>query len=280
MKKAIVSHIRPHLDEVLAAWMLKKYLPELKDAALEFIPTGKDGGQNDLDPDKVYVGVGRGQFDEHKGNENDCAASLVFKHLLELKTAIDDLELRGLAKLVEWVKEGDLGLLHKIPNRAFGAQSILAYHRQRPSGSDQDTMEFGFGLCEDLLASQMDVARLEEDWSARTEFTSIYGPAVALVSSVRDVDAYAYLHGFDLVVYISKERDYHNIRAYAGSGIDLTPLHMQLKQVEPDADWYFHHSKKMLICGGSLTAGARTSKLTLEWIIDTLTPNYVRQQRY
>ena len=29
----------------------------------------------------VGLRVGRGRFDQHKGDENDCAASLVFKHL-------------------------------------------------------------------------------------------------------------------------------------------------------------------------------------------------------
>ncbi len=279
MKQTIVSHIRPHLDEVAAAWMLKKYLPECRDADLGFIPTGKDGGKKDVEPDKIYVGVGRGPFDEHKGDENDCAASLVFKHLLERKIPIDGLQLRGLAKLVEWVREGDLGLQGRVPNRTFGVHSILAYHRNI-AGGDQAVMNLGFALCDALLASQMDVAQLEEDWDKRTEFESVYGPAVAYVSSCRDQDSFAYQHGFELVVYVNKERTYHNIRAFAGSRIDLTPIHMAIKQIEPEADWYFHHSKKMLICGGDLTAGAKTSKLSLEWIIDALTPNYVRQQRY
>ncbi len=280
MSKTIVSHIRPHLDEVLAAWMLKRYLPEFKDAALEFIPTGKDGGEKAVVPGKDYVGVGRGRFDEHKGDESDCAASLVFKHLLEQKVEIDSLQLRGLAKLVEWVREGDLGLQNRIPNRTFGVHSILAYHRALSGQGDQGVMALGFTICDALLASQMDVAQLEEDWDKRTEFVSIYGPAVAFISSCRDQDTFAYQHGFDLAVYINKERTYHNIRAFAGSRIDLTPLYLQLKQVEPEADWYFHHSKKMLICGGDLTAGARSSKLSLEWLVDALTPNYVRQQRY
>jgi len=269
------------MDEVLSAWMLIRYLPEFKDAKLEFIPTGKDGGQKAVEPGKTYVGVGRGVFDEHKGDEHDCAASLVFKHLLAQKAAIDDLELRGLAKLVEWVKEGDLGLQNRVPGRTFWPQSILAYHRQQNGVGDEAVMRLGFTICDALLASQTDVAKLEEDWANRIEFESIYGPAVAFATSARDADSFAYLHGFDLAIFISKERDYHNIRAYAGSRIDLTPLYLQLKQIEPGADWYFHHSKKMLICGGDLTAGAaRTSKLSLEWIVDALTPNYVRQQRY
>jgi hypothetical protein len=279
--KTIVTHIRPHLDEVLAIWLLRRYLPEeYKDAGIEFIPTDEGGGKRDDDPDKVYVGVGRGEFDEHKGDLYDCAASLIFKHLLGKGVKIADLELRGLAKLVEHVREGDIGLQHKVPNRTFAIQSILAYHRRAAGRGDQEVMNMGFEICDALLLSQMDVATLEEDWDKRIEFESIYGPAVAYASSARDADAFAYQHGFDLVIYISKERNYHNIRAYAGSEIDLSPIYLQLKQVEPNAGWFLHHSKRMLICGGELTGFAKTSKLTLEWVIDTLTPNYVRRQRY
>jgi len=279
--KTIVTHIRPHLDEVLAVWLLKRYLPEeFKEAMIEFIPTDESGGKRDDDPDKVYVGVGRGQFDEHKGDQGDCAASLVFKYIWEKGVKFDDLEFRGLAKLVDYVREGDIGLQHKRPFRTFAVQSILAYHRRASGQKDQGVMDLGFTLCDALLLSQKDLAQLEEDWSQRTEFESIFGPAVAYASSARDADAFAYQQGFDLVIYISKERNYHNIRAYAGKNIDLSPIYMQLKQVEPNAGWYLHHSKRMLICGGELTEFAKTSKLTLEWIIDMLTPNYVRRQRY
>jgi len=276
--KTIVTHIRPHLDEVLAIWLLKRYLPEFQDAKVEFIPTSDAKAADG--PDKVNVGIGRGMFDEHKGDIHDCAASLIFRHLQERGVKFDSLELRGLAKLVEWVREGDTGLLGRMPYSTFSVHSILLYHRDLAERGDDSLMDIGFKICDSLLAAQKDVAVLEEDWDKRTEFTSIYGPAVAFTTSARDADSFAYQHGFDLVAFVSKERNYHNIRAFAGSNIDLTPIYLQVKQVEPNVPWYLHHSKKMLICGGERTAIKDTSKLTLDWIVDALTPNYVRQQRY
>ena len=278
--KTIVTHIRPHVDEVAAVWLLKRYLPEeYRDAKIEYIATDEHGGKCDLSPDKTHVGVCRGEFDEHKGDLDDCAASLILKHVRKSGAKFDALESRGLEKLIDWVKLGDTGQLHKMPHHSFSPHAILSFHRQI-TGSDDAVMSLGLTLCDALFEAQKNEAVIEDDWKERIEFQSVYGPAVAVNTSARDIESYAFQHGFDLVVYVSKERNYHNIRAYAGSRIDLTPVYVQITHIEPDAGWYLHHSKKMIICGGDLTNFAKTSKLTLEWIADMLTPNYVRQQRY
>lgn len=272
----LITHLRPHLDDACAVWLLRRYLPAAKDAPIEFVPTGTaDSG----DPEAVMVGIGRGKFDEHKGDLDDCSASLVLKHL-KSGSLIPESDLPAIERLVGWVKLEDTGRLFKVEKREFTVPVILEHFYDHVGGDSAQETDLAFKMLEGLFLGQRNWLAVENDWKNRVEFESVFGPAVALKSDARSIDAYAYSHGFDLVVYVNKSRSYHNIRAAAESRIDLTPIHLELQHVDHQADWFFHHSKKLLICGSELDPKARPSKLSLEWLVDMLTPNYVRKRRY
>jgi len=74
-------------------WLLLRYAPESKGAKLEFIVTNAVGGKVKDDPDYVYIGVGRGKFDEHKGDVGQCATTLVFNDL-KVRATWDAIERR------------------------------------------------------------------------------------------------------------------------------------------------------------------------------------------
>lgn len=91
----IVTHRRPHLDEIIGIWLLKKFggkeFPGIKDAAIDFTdagdrtPNGKSWREWH-DQGYVLVGIGGGRFDEHANQVKDkkeghCAASLIAKAL-------------------------------------------------------------------------------------------------------------------------------------------------------------------------------------------------------
>lgn len=267
--KTLVTHYRPHLDDICAFWILKRYLPEAKDAALAFTATGPGGGVMHDDADTVCVGVGRGMFDEHKGDVGDCATTLVFKHVMA-KIEIDAQELRALRKIVDWALLEDTGKLSTVPFRDFTLPVLIELFPAGP-GSDAKVTELGFAVLDALLVVQRNVVRIEDDWAKRREFDSRYGKAVALESSARKIDTYAYAKGFPLAVIVDPDRTYHTVRADAAADIDLTPAWEKIRERDPQADWYFHHSKKMLICGGDHAPGARPSSLSLDDLIGILT---------
>ncbi len=62
--KILVTHINPHLDDIAAIWLFKKFHPDFKEANIEFISASRD--KADESADRVYVGTGGGKFDEHK----------------------------------------------------------------------------------------------------------------------------------------------------------------------------------------------------------------------
>lgn len=267
--KTLVTHLRPHLDDICALWLLKRYLPEDKDAALDFIATNEKGGDVKNDPDFVYIGIGRGKYDEHKGDIGDCATTLVWKDIRD-RITLDDRERRAVGKVVSWVLLEDTGKLNAEPYRFFSVPAMIEGYFDSKGRDSHATTMFGFEILDSLIVAQRNEVLIEEDWKSRIEFDSRYGRAVAVVGNARQIDAYGYSHGFPLVVVMSPEGNYHTARANASSDIDLTPAWEKLKQVDPEASWYFHHSKKMLICGGDHAPLAHTSKLTLEQFMDVL----------
>lgn len=267
--KTLITHIRPHLDDICAMWLLKRYLPEAKDAALDFIATNEKGGDVVDNPDFVYVGVGRGQFDEHKGDIGDCATTLVFKYVV-VHAQIDLLEKRALDKIVAWAFQEDTGRLATIPYRAFAVPAIIEGYFDGHDRSSHAVTEFGFAMLDALIVVQRNDVRLDDDWGKRVEFPSRWGKAVAVSSFVRQIDSFAYAQGYPLIVIVNPDRTYHSVRASAMSDVDLSDAYAKLKEIDPGASWYFHHSKKMLICGGDHAPQATPSKLTVEQLMDLL----------
>ncbi len=266
--KALITHLRPHLDDICGLWLLKRYFPEARDASIDFIPTNERGGDVTDDPEVAYIGVGRGRFDEHKGDVGECATTLVYKEVAP--HIADTLEKRAVEKIVEWVFQEDTGRLGTIPYRAFTVPSIIEGYFDGHDRDSHATTEFGFAMLDALIVMQRNQVLLEDDWKNRIEFDSRFGRAVAIVGNSRQMDSYAYAQGFPLVVIMQPGGTYHTIRASAASNTDLTTVYEELHRREPEASWYFHHSKKMLICGGDHALTATPSKLSLQELIDLL----------
>jgi len=95
MVSTIATHEKPHLDEIVAIWLLKKFgekkFPGISKAKITYWDTG--GETPDNRPAEEYekkgtvlIGIGGGRFDEHPNNgnprkEGECTATLVAKVL-------------------------------------------------------------------------------------------------------------------------------------------------------------------------------------------------------
>jgi hypothetical protein len=262
----ILTHIRPHLDDLCGIWLLSKYSPEHKDADFAYVPSSKSVEWLKMHPGAVGVGTGRGRFDEHKGDLNECAASLVWAAVRE--HVVDESEKMAIDRMVSWVLQVDTGMTAMMPYRQFSLPAVFLGVYKHFDGNDEKLRELAFTILEGLLLMEKNVVQLEKEWGDRHVFTSRFGPAVAFVASADGAEDFAYSQGFDLVVTVNPSRTYFNIRAKAGTLADLTPVHDALLKKDPEADWFFHHSKKMLICGGYLAPDARLSQLSMEQLIE------------
>lgn len=111
----IITHKRPHADELVARMLLRKFkegeekFPGISHAHTTYMATGElpDGKTSTDFPDTVFLGCGGGMFDEHattkkERDTDECAATLVAKHL-----GLDND--KALEKILHFVKSEDLG---------------------------------------------------------------------------------------------------------------------------------------------------------------------------
>ena len=70
--------------------------------------------------------------------------------------------------------------------------------------------------------------------------------------------------GFTLVVLEHPTRRYLHVRAAPDSKFDLTRLAKEVRAIEPDGDWYLHHSKRMLLHGDLFAPTKTRSRFTLQ----------------
>ncbi len=114
MIKEIVTHFRPHADELVALMLLKKFpegekkFPGVSTAKISFLSTGElpEGKTADDFPETIFLGCGGGMFDEHATSqkervEGEICATLVAKYL-----GLDRDE--ALQKTLFFLKEEDL----------------------------------------------------------------------------------------------------------------------------------------------------------------------------
>jgi len=113
--KSILTHERPHLDEIVAIWLLRKFgeqrYPGISTAAVTFTSIRKlaEAGLKPEDYEAqgtLLLGIGGGRFDEHPTLEEgrkagDCATTLVAK---ELGVSDDP----SLAKILRFVRAADV----------------------------------------------------------------------------------------------------------------------------------------------------------------------------
>lgn len=280
--KTIVTHLKPHLDEICAIWLLKKFHPDFKEFELKFIFAGANTLDNkpvDSDPDIIHIGVGRGRFDEHTGrygDKNHSAASLIWDFVLKEGQPPKTYDKLGaINRMVQYVVKEDTGQLSDLdPDiRDFSLAGIFQGMRNYFYQNDIELVQWGMNLLEGIFTSLIMKEKLKSDWeNKRIDFLTQWGKGVALETEYKGIDNLAYSKGYVLAATKNPKKGHLAILANEDSAVDLTKVYEKLKELDPDASWFFHHSKKMILCGGDLAPkGTKLSKLSLNEIISLLT---------
>ncbi len=266
--KTLLTHPRPHLDDICGIWLIKKYLPGWTDAAVDFLPATTERRD---DAETLMVGIGRGAFDEHKGDIGESATTLVWKSLRERVS--DPLDVAALDLLTEWVRKGDTSEHNVAEMVAHGSwlpaeQLHASYVRH---GKDSQALYvFGAELCENALLRYRNEVELERDWEKRVEFDSPWGRGVGLETDASGADDFAYSKGFVLIVVVHPGNGYRGYRATPSRNVDLTATHAALVIVDPQAFWFLHHSKKLLMAGSDVAPETPLSNLSLQELIKAI----------
>lgn len=264
--KTLVTHINPHLDDISAIWLFIKFHPEFSDAKIEFINASRDAALKEGSEEKVFFGTGGGKYDEHKGDLEDCAASLVWKDIKDSGTGdFSEIEIKALDDLIEWNRLIDLG---KGTNYDFGPYSVQAFIRSKDSTQEDSlkSYELGEQILDRIFELLKKVKQSEKDWNSKIEFETKFGKSAAVVSETVD-RSFVRDKGFNMVLMYDPR--FKSAQFFTPSfDTDLEPIYKKLIEKEPDSGWFLHQSHHMVICGSS-SAPEHHTYLTFEQLIET-----------
>lgn len=262
--KTLVTHINPHLDDIFAIWLFRKYHPDFKDAEIEFISASHS--MADETKDKIYIGTGGGKFDEHKEGLNTCAGTLVYKYLKEnSQIPQDDLTQKALEKIVEWNQLVDTG---KAPSSEFDVFSIQSF--LRPLDGKDETSKKAVELGAELLDRVLEVLQRKEqsllDWEKRMEFESKFGKGYAVTSETINRE---FCREQDGDLYLMIDPKHKSVQFFAPQK-DISEIYEKVKSLDPDASWFLHQSHHMVICGSGSAPDSTPTKLSMDELIEAV----------
>ncbi len=144
-------------------------------------------------------------------------------------------------------------------------------------GDDKALVEFGFELLDTIVHNLEAKIWAENEIKEKgIEFESKWGKAIAIETLNDEVLKHAQMKGFCVSVRRDPSYGYIRIKALPdkrggeGLNIDLTDAYEKLRALDPEATWFLHASKRMLLNGSTKNPEMKGSKLTLEQVIEVL----------
>lgn len=274
--KTIVTHIAPDIDAVTSVWLVKKYMPDWQDALIKFVPAGKtlDGKNPDENPDILHVDTGLGKFDHHQFSEKLSASKLVFDFLKENHHVIN-YDLPGLERLIAFITVIDNFGEAYFPDATADVYDLTLYQFSeglRPVlKTDEAMVEFISTCLEGVLQVFKNKVRAEGEIQKGAVFQTTWGKALVMETKNEEAMKLAMKMGYTLVARRDPTRGNIRIKTLPEEGkYDLTKMYQKIKSMDPEATWFLHSSKHMLLNGSSKNPTSIPSHLTLAQLIEII----------
>ena len=290
--KIIVTHSSPDMDAITSVWLIKKFLPNWNDASVKFVPAGerlrgvnqesriKNQGENDSaiehigDDEVVHVDTGLGPLDHHQtASDKVCGASLTFDFV---KDHISKHNIEAVERMVKVIVEID----HF--KEVFRKDALLDYHEfdlasildglklQFPGQDDLYVIEVSKGLDAVLHGFENRIWAEKEIKENGKKFETKFGKGIGFETINDSVVKLSQKMGYAIAVRKDPRKGYVRVKVRPDSKIDLTLACEKLRKIDPDATWYLHISKKMLLNGSVKNPKMRPTKLGISEIIKVL----------
>ena len=272
-KRLIVTHIFPDLDAIASGWLLVRFHPDFDETDFAFVPAGEtyENKSVDSDPTVVHVDTGLGRFDHHQLEDKTCAAALVFDYLKQEKfvTVKHIAALDRLVKVVVAIDNfADFSWSEPAADR-YDFQLSEIINNLKISGrlNDKELMYQGMILLDAVLTGFLIKIKAEAEIASGLQFTCRWGRALAVESKHSLVSKLGQKLGFALVVRKEPKTGFVSIKSQPRDEIDLEPLFGKLKIADPNASWFFHQSRHIIVNGSRHNPKAKPSSLSLKEII-------------
>jgi len=296
--KVIVTHKSPDMDGISSIWMIKKYFQGWENAILEFVPAGEKlaGKYENLGEvieivdgnDVIHVDTGVGKLDHHQTSDrNISAASLTLDFLISQNIFEGHgTKKEALKRIVGIVVQDDhfqevfypdpLSFLYD-----FSVFGIIDGLRLQFPHEDQKYVNFGIACLDALLHEFENRIWAENEIKEKgIEFKTKWGKGLGVETMNDDILELGQKIGYVVVIRKDPNTGFVRIKSKPESSekmkkktnvkdlnVDLTPMYEKMKILDPDATWFFHISKKMLLNGSYRNPKMKSTKLSLQDII-------------
>lgn len=301
--KIIVTHAAPDWDAISSVWLLKTYLAGWQEAAVKFVPAGQrlpkslghnaDDATNPIEimgeDEVIHVDTGLGPLDHHQTSDQKvCAATrtwdYVQEHWKKAGTEMKAENVEAIDRVVNFVLSND----HF--REVFWADPMADHHEFTLIGlldglklakPDQDDYYVVFGMeCLNAMVHTFESRIWAEKEIADNglHFPIRAGKAIAFETLNDNVIKLAQKMGYLLVVRKDPRKGYVRIKVRPASSkeddLDLTLAYEKLSKIDPEATWFLHVSKKMLLNGTPKNPKMIPTRLSLQQIVDVLKSLY------
>lgn len=283
-------------------WLLKRFLPGWEEAAVEYVPAGQRLGNQEAklregNPieklngnEVIHVDTGLGPLDHHQiSSDAVCGASRTWDYVRETSSEFgknveeSDRVQKRIEAIIRIVKiVVDIDHFKEV----FWKDSTADYHEFSLSGvleglklrkPDQDSLYTDFIMdCLDSVLHNFEnrIWAEEEIKKNGKDFETKWGKAIAFETINDTVMKLAQKMGYVVVVRKDPRKGYVRIKARPSEEgkkeVDLTLVYEKLKKMDPQASWFLHVSKKMLLNGTPKNPKMIPSKLKIDDIITVL----------
>jgi hypothetical protein len=267
--KTIVTHIGPDLDAITSIWLIKTFLPEWEEASFAFVPAGTtlDKQPPESNPEIFHVDTGFGEFDHHQTDDDICASMLVYKKVKEEHGP--DPALERLIAVVNDVDHFREVFFPDPTNDAWDmtlASTIDGWRLIYPDNPIK-TVTLGMEVLDGLYKTFQNKVWAEKELVKGKEFETPWGKGVAFETTNDEVVHLAQKKGYMIAIRKDPKKGYLRIKAIPKPDIDLTKVYEQFKIQDPQATWFLHASRHMILNGSSKNPDMKPSTLSLDTII-------------
>ncbi|HET9946787.1 MAG TPA: hypothetical protein VFQ63_01875 [Patescibacteria group bacterium] len=296
--KIVVTHCSPDWDAITSVWIIKRFLQNWEHAKIVFVPAGeriKGSRANETqktieqigEDEVIHVDTGLGPLDHHQTSEMSvCGASRTWDYVKQQKADAGERWLMK-ADAIERIVSIIVGIDHfqevywdnpSADYHEFSLLGILEGLKYQKPNEDEFYTLFGMECLDALLYDFENRAWAEKEISEKgKEFETRYGKALGIETMNDTVLKLAQKLGFSIVIRKDPRTGFVRIKTLpvhvgtkADNSPDFTLAYEKLSKMDPDATWYLHVSKKMLLNGTAKNPKMVPTRLTLSEIIEVI----------
>lgn len=294
--KIIVTHTSPDMDAITSVWLIKRFLQGWHDAKVEFVPAGsrlesshankiKDSIEKIGENEVIHVDTGLGPLDHHQtSSDKICAASLTWDFVRQNGQMFDNEDSSDKVQTREEAISRIINIVVDVDHfkEVFWPDPLADYHdlslvsildglKLLKPDQDQYYVDFVCEALDALLHEFENRIWVEKEIKEEgREFDSLWGKAIGLETVNDSVVKLGQKMGYAVVVRKDPRKGYVRIKASPASKVDLTNTYEQLKKMDPNATWFLHVGRKMLLNGTPKNPKMVPTKLKLDEIINVL----------